>query len=428
MEQQYLIDLKNISKIYKIYEKPAHRVKESINISGKKFHKDFYALKNIDLSVEKGETIGIIGKNGSGKSTLLKIISGVLSPSSGRLNVIGRVTSLLELGAGFNPEYTGIENIYLNGSILGYSKKEMDKKIPKILEFADIGDFSNKPVKMYSSGMFARLAFALVVNLDPEILIVDEALSVGDIFFQQKCNMYMKEEMGNVTKLLVTHDMSSIANLCDRAIVLSQGTVQFAGAPLDAIEYYIKSMHNEVFTNESSNVNDLTMSKDLDSSEFNWEFVEEEKLSGALGLMINAIKIKVNGEEYKGYIQGGDQVDFHLLFDSHKIGEDIIFGYIVSDKFGNNIFGENTITSNLPLFNSDNRKKYKVSFSIIWPEIKEGDYFVTFGIGEGNHELVHKIQCWAHNVFQFKNIHPNKTVHCLFNQKINNVNLIEFVK
>lgn len=192
------IKVQNLTKVYKLYDKPIDRLKEALHPLKKKYHKDSYALNDVSFEIKKGETVGIIGKNGAGKSTLLKIITGVLTPTSGHVHVNGRIASLLELGAGFNPEYTGIENIYLQGTLMGYSHEEMKAKVDEILAFADIGDFVYQPVKMYSSGMFARLAFAVAINVDPDILIVDEVLSVGDIAFQSKCfNKFKEFQRGN---------------------------------------------------------------------------------------------------------------------------------------------------------------------------------------------------------------------------------------
>ena len=181
------ISVNHVSKVYKLYDNPMDRLKESLGLSRKKKYKEHYALNGISFEIKKGETVGIIGTNGSGKSTILKIITGVLNPTSGSVQVDGRISALLELGAGFNMEYTGLENVYLNGTMLGFSKEEIDARLQDILDFADIGEFIHQPVKTYSSGMFVRLAFAVAINIDPEILIVDEALSVGDIFFQSKC-------------------------------------------------------------------------------------------------------------------------------------------------------------------------------------------------------------------------------------------------
>lgn len=219
-----IIEVKNLSKLYKLYDKPIDRMKESLSFTRKKYHKEHYALKDISFTVNKGETVGIIGTNGAGKSTLLKILTGVLNPSEGTAIVNGKISALLELGAGFNPEYTGIENIYLNGTMMGYSKEEIEEKIPSILEFADIGEFVYQPVKTYSSGMFARLAFAVAINVEPEILIVDEALSVGDTRFQIKCMNKMKLMMeGGTTVLFVSHDINSIKRFCSKALWIDKG-------------------------------------------------------------------------------------------------------------------------------------------------------------------------------------------------------------
>ena len=187
MAEDIAISVNDVSKMYKLYDNPMDRLKESLGLSRKKKYKEHYALNHVSFQVHKGETVGIIGTNGSGKSTILKIITGVLNPTSGRVLVNGRISALLELGAGFNMEYNGIENVYLNGTMMGFSEKEIEAKLPEILSFADIGDYVYQPVKTYSSGMFVRLAFAVAINIEPEILIVDEALSVGDVFFQAKC-------------------------------------------------------------------------------------------------------------------------------------------------------------------------------------------------------------------------------------------------
>lgn len=235
------VQVENISKHYKLYEDQTDRLKEVLSPTQKKYHKDFYALNNVSFQVNKGETLGILGKNGSGKSTLLKIITGVLTPTSGNVSIKGKVAALLELGAGFNPEYTGIENIYLNGMLMGFPKDEMNLKLESILQFADIGDFVYQPVKNYSSGMFARLAFAVAINVEPEVLIIDEALSVGDIFFQQKCFEKIKSmKKDGVTILFVSHDVTSISTLCDRCVLLNNGEVYSIGVPRVIINDFVK--------------------------------------------------------------------------------------------------------------------------------------------------------------------------------------------
>ena len=239
MEKDIAIEVKNLTKSYKLYDKPMDRLKDSLGLARKKKYKEHLALNNVSLSIRKGETVGIIGTNGSGKSTILKIITGVLSPTSGEVNVDGHISALLELGAGFNMEYNGIDNIYLNGMMIGFSEEEIEKRLDAILEFADIGDYVYQPVKTYSSGMFVRLAFAVAINIDPEILIVDEALSVGDVFFQAKCYHKFEEfKKQGKTILFVSHDLSSISKYCDRAVLLNQGVLLGEGTPKKMIDIY----------------------------------------------------------------------------------------------------------------------------------------------------------------------------------------------
>ena len=239
MEKDTAIEVKNLTKIYKLYDKPIDRLKDSLGLVRGDRYKEHLALNNVNLTVKKGETVGIIGTNGSGKSTILKIITGVLSPTSGEVNVDGHISALLELGAGFNMEYNGIDNIYLNGMMIGFSEDEITKRLDSILEFADIGDYVYQPVKTYSSGMFVRLAFAVAINIDPEILIVDEALSVGDVFFQAKCYHKFEEfKKQGKTILFVSHDLSSISKYCDRAVLLNQGVLLGEGTPKKMIDIY----------------------------------------------------------------------------------------------------------------------------------------------------------------------------------------------
>lgn len=238
-EEQLAIEVKDVKKVYKLYDRPSDRMKEAFGFGRKQIHKVHYALNGVSFSIRTGETAGIIGTNGSGKSTILKIITGVLNPTSGEVNVQGRISALLELGAGFNMEYNGIENVYLNGTMMGFSEKEIEAKMPDILSFADIGDYVYQPVKTYSSGMFVRLAFAVAINIEPEILIVDEALSVGDVFFQAKCYHKFEEfkKMGK-TIVFVSHDLSSISKYCDRVFLLNNGSLLGEGSPKEMIDAY----------------------------------------------------------------------------------------------------------------------------------------------------------------------------------------------
>ncbi|WP_303871814.1 ABC transporter ATP-binding protein [Acetobacterium wieringae] len=241
------IKIADVTKIYQLYQRPMDRLKESMSLFKKKeYHHKFYALNNINLEIKKGESIGIVGKNGSGKSTLLKIISGVLTQSKGTVCVDGKVSALLELGTGFNPEYTGIENIYSNGLIMGYSKEEMDEKLDDIVNFAQIGEYIYQPVKTYSSGMFARLAFATAINVDPEILIVDEVLAVGDAKFQIKCINKMEEfKASGKTVLFVSHTLEQIKRFCTKAVWIDQGEMRMFDEVTHVIDMYESEMLRE---------------------------------------------------------------------------------------------------------------------------------------------------------------------------------------
>lgn len=250
-ERRVAVSVENVTKIYKLYDRNRDRMKEALGLTRKKLHREHYALNGVDFKVYQGETVGIIGTNGSGKSTILKIITGVLNPTGGSVKVDGRISALLELGAGFNMEYTGIENIYLNGTMMGFSNAEIEQRMQGILEFADIGEFVYQPVKTYSSGMFVRLAFAVAINIDPEVLIVDEALSVGDVFFQSKCYHKFEEfkQMGK-TILFVSHDLSSIAKYCDRVILLDKGKKLGEGTPRRMIDDYKRVLVGQYEMNE----------------------------------------------------------------------------------------------------------------------------------------------------------------------------------
>ena len=263
------IKVDNVSKIYKLYDKPTDRLKESLGLSRKKMYKEHYALKDVSFDVHRGETVGIIGTNGSGKSTILKIITGVLNPTQGEVKIAGRISALLELGAGFNMEYTGIENIYLNATMMGFTKEETDAKLQSILDFADIGEFVYQPVKTYSSGMFVRLAFAVSINIDPDILIVDEALSVGDVFFQVKCYHKFEEfkKLGK-TILFVSHDLGSVSKYCDRVILLNQGVKISEGEPKKIVDEYkqvLVKQNEETFEGGEKKAAILTKTVDKDA-------------------------------------------------------------------------------------------------------------------------------------------------------------------
>lgn len=263
-ERQLAIHVEGLNKVYKLYDHNRDRLVDSLGLARKKRYREHYALRNVNLDIYQGECVGIIGTNGSGKSTILKIITGVLNETDGVVAVNGRISALLELGAGFNMEYNGIENVYLNGTMIGFSEKEIDEKLQDILDFADIGEYVYQPVKTYSSGMFVRLAFAVAINIDPEILIVDEALSVGDVFFQAKCYHKFEEfKKQGKTILFVSHDLSAISKYCDRAVLLNQGVKLGEGSPKEMIDAYKRVLVGQYEMPETGGKGGLLQDKDI---------------------------------------------------------------------------------------------------------------------------------------------------------------------
>lgn len=411
-----------LSKCYHIFNKPEDRLKQMLWRGRKAFFKEFWALKDVTFDVRKGETLAVIGRNGSGKSTLLQLICGTLNPTGGDVDVNGKIAALLELGAGFNQEFTGRENVYMNGALLGIDKKGMDARIQEIIEFADIGDFLDQPVKTYSSGMYVRLAFAVAIHCDPEILVVDEALAVGDFLFQQKCNRFLKERFSGVTKLLVTHDMAAVANLADRALVLHHGELVHDGDPQSAIrEYQIVARAEEnrkIIGPGSATTNPAAVPEEvsIESKSRQWVEIPESRLSGTLRVKIRKCAWEVNGVSNPAAVQDGDKVriDFEVWC-GEQIDEAII-GHQVHDRFGNMIFGETNLSSGLSIARLEADVSL-VSVEFVWPQIAPGKYSVTMGIGSGFDSMTHTIECWAHNMFVIDSS-SSVPVHGIFNVKM----------
>ena len=385
---QTAIKVEDISKMYKLYETPMDRLKESLGLSKKRRYVEHYALQNVSFEIKKGETVGIIGTNGAGKSTILKIITGVLNPTSGNLEINGRISALLELGAGFNMEYTGIENVYLNGTMRGYSKQEVDERLQTILEFADIGDFVNQPVKTYSSGMFVRLAFAIAINIEPEILIVDEALSVGDVFFQAKCFHKFEEfKKQGKTILFVSHDLSSIQRYCDRVILLNKGNKVTEDSPKIVIDLYKK----------------LLVGADDNKKEFNKETVLEENQEEWKS------KFNIN-PDYIDYVENkAEIIDFAILDEDGKFNNVIesgsnfsvkmkvkfweevkepIFAFTIKNVQGVEIVGTNTMYENIHIEKCVVGEVKQIEFKQN-VALRPGEYLISLGCtGYSNGEFV----------------------------------------
>jgi len=372
------ISVKGVEKIYKLYDKPADRVKEAFGLGRKARHQKHYALKGVDMEIHQGECVGIIGTNGSGKSTILKIITGVLNPSAGEVKVNGRISALLELGAGFNMEYNGIENIYLNGTMMGFSEKEIDEKVQDILDFADIGDYVYQPCKTYSSGMFVRLAFAVAINIEPEILIVDEALSVGDVFFQAKCYHKFEEfkQMGK-TIVFVSHDLSSISKYCDRVILLNKGTKLGEGSAKEMIDTYKRVLvgQYELPSEEEKSLLDDEEIRAKAKGSLNPDLLEygskkaeilEYYLTDSHGTKTTAI---IKGQEYT----------IHMKVVFHENCPAPIFAYTIKNIKGTEITGTNSMVEKAFLDAVKAGETKDISFKQHM-NLQGGEYLLSLGV------------------------------------------------
>ena len=402
------IKIENLTKVYKLYDTPSDRLKETFHLLRKKYHNDFYALNNISFEIEKGKTIGIIGQNGAGKSTLLKILTGVITPSSGSYLVNGKVSSLLELGAGFNPELTGLENVYFNGALFGFSKQEMDERLDKILAFADIGKFINQQVKIYSSGMFVRLAFAIAVQVEPDILIVDEALSVGDMRFQQKCFRRMKKfKDSGKTVLFVTHDQGTVINFCNYVFWLKDGKIFQHGEPNEVVKKYISYMaygletvakhENKDEKEQTDSSTDMQVSQTRKTIE--WENVSEYSSFGEGGAQIIGVAMYHDGSDEKVIIlKGGERVVFFLRLKINKYIENAGVGISVTDQLGNNIFAISSFVYDFKISVLKKGEELICKIKFIFPEIKNGKYSISTAIAEGS-QINHLQHHWVHDAY-----------------------------
>jgi len=365
------IKVESLTKIYKLYNTPMDRLKEALHPGRRKYHHDFHALHDVSFEVIKGEMVGIVGKNGSGKSTLLKLITGVLTPSSGAVTVDGRISALLELGAGFNPELTGVENAYFVGTLMGYSKEEMDAKLDEILSFADIGEFVHQPVKTYSSGMFVRLAFAVNINVDPEILIIDEALSVGDSYFVQKC-MRKIDAFVNLGKtiLFVSHDQQILKKYCHKAMLLNGGKIVLSGNPKQIIDIYNAQLFDEklidVTTLKHSQAGDR-----LSAAEGSSKLKFGNKLAVIKGVKLidnqGNLSLTVMSNEFTSIIM---EVNFKTSL------EDVLFGITIRNKNGIDVYMINTDWKGMKINITDAERHYEISFKQSM-SLAPGQYSVT---------------------------------------------------
>ncbi len=399
------IRVNGVSKIYSLYDSPKERLKEVLSISKKVRHQEYPALSDITFEVRKGETFGIIGTNGAGKSTLLKLITGVAAPTSGTIEIDGKISALLELGAGFNKEYSGIENIFLNGIMMGFTRDEMQEKVDSILEFADIGDFIYQPVKTYSSGMFARLAFAVAINVEPDILIVDEALSVGDVFFQNKC--YRKfEELRSLgtTVLFVSHDIATVKQMCSRVLWIEHGVTQMLGDSVEVCNAYSNSILEKRAKAYLENDKEIIVSsdsayqieefelEDYPAISYNNESILNEDVEIVSCFMENSdgqriTECEVN-KEYKVV----------LIFKTTREIQPCIAGFVLETVKGLWIINSNSaINGNMSGFQVHAGTMNRVEFKFIMPAIMNGDYVLGAAISEGNEDS-YQVLTWLYHV------------------------------
>ena len=411
------LSVKNISKCFEMYEKPVHRLFQTLFAGHKQFYKEFWALKDISFDVRRGECVGVIGRNGAGKSTLLQIITGTLQPTAGSVERCGRVAALLELGSGFNPEFTGRENVYMNASILGLTKEEIAARYQAILDFAEIGEFIDQPVKTYSSGMMVRLAFAVVAHVDADILIVDEALAVGDAFFQQKCMRFIRKFKEEHTILFVSHDTGAVVNLCDRGVLLEGGQMKMIGSPKEVSEQYLRDLYSENQNIDSCQHEEIPLSEQSEDEYYDMrrslingskyrndmEVFKFSKASffGEGGAEIeNAFFTDREGRPLS-WIVGGEIVRLTITALVHRDMFSPVIGFTVKDHLGQWILGDNTfITYQKAPVRACAGQRLVAEFEFYMPTLYPGNYSIDCAIAEGTQEN-HVQQQWVHDAVVF---------------------------
>ena len=422
------IRISNISKCYEIYENPRNRLKQFIlprlqrllGLTVKKYFNEFWALSDISFEVKKGETYAVVGKNGGGKSTLLQIICGTLTPTTGTIQTNGRVAALLELGSGFNPEFTGRENVYMNASVLGLSSHEIDQRFDAIIQFADIGDFIEQPVKTYSSGMMVRLAFAVIAHVDADILVIDEALSVGDVFFTQKCMRFLRAFMQNGTVLFVSHDTGAVVNLCSQAVLLQKGRIVAQGIPKEIVTQYMANLYSttqDINGIESTKekvieekaavaardmrdalINGSNLRNDIEVFNFN----EEQSGFGAGGAKIVSVQILDTQYAPLNWIVGGEKMVLEIKCQAVQELYRPIIGFQMKDRLGQVIFCDNTYLAyqNTPVYIPPGAD-FSARFEFRLPRLPTGDYSISPAIADGTQQE-HVQHQWLHDALVIK--------------------------
>jgi len=407
----FAIRIQGLNKYFQIYDTPRDRLKQFVvprlqtivGASPKQYFHEFGALKDVSFEVKKGETVGIIGRNGSGKSTLLQIICGTLTPTSGSVETRGRIAALLELGSGFNPEFTGRENVYMNAAVLGLSKQEVDERFDDIVTFADIGDFIEQPVKIYSSGMMVRLAFAVIAHVDADILVVDEALAVGDAVFTQRCMRFIRAFQKKGTLLFVSHDAGAVQNLCQQSVWLSKGVQQLIGPSSDVVKAYLQFCLQEEYGDEvalESVTEPDTLPDDEDSDDIEQgvspsivheaHYIVTDNFFDASGFSTGSAEItgtsleKLAGECDQIFV-GGERVQMTIYARANTVLDHPILGFLVKDRLGQDLFGENTLpfTDSTPCSPVEAGQKFRGQFVFTLPMLPNGEYSVMTSVANG---------------------------------------------
>jgi len=427
MSSNIAIQIENLSKCYQIYDKPQDRLKQSLyprllRLAGresKQYYREFWALKNVSIEVKRGETVGIIGRNGSGKSTLLQMICGTLNPTGGRIQINGRIAALLELGSGFNPEFTGRENVYMNASVFGLSMEEIDARFDDIVSFADIGSFIEQPVKTYSSGMYVRLAFAVIAHVDADILVVDEALAVGDAFFVQKCMRFLRKFMKTGTIIFVSHDTGTVKSLCNHAIWLEKGEILQEGSPKEVSDLYLEAFYEAQQGKSSTTklkpvkIQDATLPRKdqrleiINASNLRndlqiFKFDPEAASFGRGGAQIISVELLDQHGYPLAWIVGGEQVTLRVVARAHTNLDAPIIGFFIKDRLGQALFGDNTyLTHQDSSLFCEEGTDIQAEFTFLMPILPQGDYSINAAIADGTQEN-HIQHHWMHDAVLFK--------------------------
>jgi lipopolysaccharide transport system ATP-binding protein len=414
MSSEFAIEVSGLGKCYQIYDKPSDRLKQMLSRGRRKYFREFWALHDMSFKIKKGETLGIIGRNGSGKSTLLQMICGTLNPTVGEIKISGKVAALLELGAGFNPEFTGVENVYMAASLYGFDKGQIDQKFVAIAAFADIGDHINQPVKTYSSGMFVRLAFAVIAHVDADILVIDEALAVGDAIFTQKCIRFIKRFKEKGTLFFVSHDTNSVLSLCDKTLWIDSGELLGLGNTKKYVEKYIEFC-SRLATEEitAPNLKLMAVQSKDNSNNFskkeNYKLIDPSPQSEVSfysnienseswttgGAEITAVQIDGSNGILSKKFKGGEDVCVKIVAAIKKNLNSVIIGFILKDQLGRAVLGANTFDKN-QIFDVLKHEVIEATFSFKMPFFTDGKYFITAAIANGD-LVTHEQQHWIHD-------------------------------